>query len=161
MRIIILFVLGCFMSVVFAAHLPNQNTSKNNAYTRLNQMFTQMVEKKDLSKIPVFYAKDFVMISNGVKIPYKQYYQDHVKPYHSQDTFSVSYDKQAVFWYKNKVAARVFITIKEPNQSAKRLELVLIAILNKHNKFEKMWVLNHPNSYHVMPIHRPISKVQS
>lgn len=154
MRLLVFILSLGFFGFAFASSTPKES----QAVLTLKKMFSQMVEKKDLTKIPVFYAKNFVMMSNGVSIPYKQYYQDHIKPYQSADTFKVSYDHKSLFGVGNRVAARVVVTITKPNKTASKVVLMLIGVYNKKYQFTKMWVMNRPNTHHVLPANLEIKQ---
>lgn len=119
--------------------------AQSDNLTLLKQMFQQMVVKKDIKLAPKFYAKDFVLHTNGIKMSYKQFYNDHAKIYKTPIQYKIRYDRQTLVESGNKIAGRVFISVKaKPKAKWKKIEVILVAVYH-HGKIAKLWELTYPN----------------
>lgn len=111
---------------------------------RVKKMFAEMVEKKQLSEIPVYYHRDMILHSNGGQMDYQEFYDIHKQVYGTDITYKIKYDEETFVEEKDKLAARVFITTETPDEGSKELEVVLI-ILFKEDKIYRLWELTYPD----------------
>jgi hypothetical protein len=110
----------------------------------LKQMFDHMVVTKDPEAITRFYAPTFVMDSNGVRQSYDAFAKSHEDMYASDITYSVEYDEDAWVESPDRVAGRVWITTKLPDEPATRIEVVLIAVF-EDGRITRVWETTWPN----------------
>lgn len=68
----------------------------------------------------------------------------HSEVYKTPIQYKVRYDEQSFVEQGNKVAGRLFITTKKPNESAHEIEVILIAEY-KDNKLYRLWELTYPD----------------
>lgn len=110
----------------------------------LKSMFHDMVIEKNISKMPQYYTKDFVLYSNGKSMSYQDFYQGHKKVYLTPIQYSFQYDDSAIVQSHDKLAARVFITTKMPGSAATKIEVILIAVYHG-DKIYRLWELTYPD----------------
>ncbi len=110
----------------------------------LKSMFHDMVIEKNISKMPQYYTKDFVLYSNGKSMSYQDFYQGHQKVYQTPIQYSFQYDDGAMLQSRDKLAARVFITTKVPGNDATKIEVILIAQY-RGDKICRLWELTYPD----------------
>lgn len=107
-------------------------------------MFSQMVIRKDAALISTYYHKDFLLITNGQEINYSTFYQDHVSYYATEITYQVRYDEETLLEQGDRVAGRIWITVKKPAETEKEIEVLLIAKY-KEDKLYRLWELTYPD----------------
>ena len=110
----------------------------------LKEMFEERTIKKDASKIPVYYAEDFQLFTNGQVQGYQQFLEDHEKYYASQIQYEIEYDEETLVEDDDGVAARCWITTSRPNEEPTRLEVLLIGKY-RDGKITHIWELVWPN----------------
>ncbi len=130
-----------FLLLMNFVHPEPKNVSKIDL---LKEMFQKMVVNKDASLIPYYYAKDLILYSNGNKENYAEFYDSHKKYYQTPIQYQIKFDDNATIENNNKVAARIFITTKLPNQPPQLIEVLLIAEY-KDNKISKAWEVTDPD----------------
>jgi hypothetical protein len=110
----------------------------------LKDMFDRMVLKKDASLIPFFYHEDFILYANGEEMGYESYLKLHQEVYATPIQYQIAYDQETLVEQGNKVAGRVWITITQPEQQPKKIEVILIASF-KEGKIHRLWELTSPD----------------
>jgi hypothetical protein len=111
---------------------------------QLKEMFSEMVIKKQTSKIPRYYHQDFLLYTNGTSMDYAEFLRSHQEYYATPIQYQVEYDEETFLEHGDKIAGRVWITIKKPNESPKKIEVVLIAQYKDH-KLYRLWELTYPD----------------
>jgi hypothetical protein len=137
-----LFFWGCFFATdafsdVFAK-------GKYVHIEQLKDMFEDMVVKKDISKVPMYYHRDFLLYTNGQEINYKEFLESHAKYYATPIKYEIEYDEDTFLEQGEKLAGRIWITTSRPNESPKKIEVILIAEF-KDNKIYRLWELTYPD----------------
>ena len=110
----------------------------------IKEMFSQMVLKKDVSLIPKYYHQDFILYTNEEKMDYAFFFKMHESIYNTAIQYQVEYDDETLLEQDNKVAGRVWITVTKPNESPKKMEIILIAKY-KEDKIYRLWELTYPD----------------
>lgn len=93
----------------------------------LKEMFHEMVVKKDISQVPRYYHPEFVLESNGQRQGYDAFLAGHQRVYATAITYALRYDESSWVESGDKLACRVWITTRRPDQDAVEIEVVLIA----------------------------------
>ena len=110
----------------------------------LKEMFTKVTIEKNSEAIPTYYDKNFECLSNGKKMNFKDFLKMHQEIYKTPIQYSIRYDELTLLEQGNKVAGRIFITTKQPNEEAREIEVILIAEY-KGNKLYRVWELTYPD----------------
>ncbi len=110
----------------------------------LKEMFTEMVEKKDVSLVSKYYHLDFKMYANGTHQNYDELYESHEKIYKTDIQYKVRYDNETFLEDAEKCSGRIFITLSWPGKDSIELELVLIAAF-KNNTIYRIWETCYPD----------------
>jgi len=110
----------------------------------LKSMFSEMVEKKDVSKAADFYHPDFVMEANGMTQDYAEFTSSHAMIYGTAIQYAVRIDEKTVVESEEKIAARVYITTTMPDEEPKEIEVILIAEM-KDGLIQRLWELAWPD----------------
>ena len=111
---------------------------------KLKEMFAVMVIRKDASTIPFYYHPDFLLYTNGQITNYADFLKSHQQYYATPIQYEVTYDEETLLEQGDKIAARVWITTSRPNESAKKIEVMLIAQY-KEDKIHRLWELTYPD----------------
>jgi hypothetical protein len=93
----------------------------------MKEMFSEMVEKKDILLIKHYYHPDFVLETNGQRQDYAGFLAGHQRVYETAISYAVRYDDASWVECAEKVAARLWITTQRPQERAVEIEVVLIA----------------------------------
>lgn len=117
---------------------------KRDKIRLLQEMFQEMVIKKDASKIPDYYSKEFLMDSNGVTIDYDFLLESHRAIYTTSIEYLIEYQEDTFLQQDDRVAGRMFITTKRPNEAPKRIEVILI-VQYLDDKIYRIWELTYPD----------------
>lgn len=110
----------------------------------IKEMFSEMVLKKDPSKIPNYYHPDFLLYTNESTMDYKTFIDSHEQYYKTPIQYKIEYDDETFFEQKDKVAGRMWITTQRPNEPATKIEVILIAQY-KDDKIYRLWELTYPD----------------
>jgi hypothetical protein len=110
----------------------------------LKEMFTEMVLKKQASQILHYYHPEFVLYTNGTTMDYAEYLRSHEEYYATPIQYQIEYDEETLLESQDRVAGRVWITVKKPDQAARKIEVVLIAQY-KDRKLYRLWELTYPD----------------
>ncbi|MBL0941316.1 MAG: nuclear transport factor 2 family protein [Alphaproteobacteria bacterium] len=111
---------------------------------KLKEMFEEMVVKKNVSLIPFYYHKDFVLYANDQTMIYETYLKFHQEIYETPITYEVAYDEETFLEQDEKIAGRVWIKTRLPHESSKTIEVILIARF-KDGKIYRLWELTYPD----------------
>lgn len=110
----------------------------------LKEMFAEVALAKNDKAIPKYYDKDFELYSNGKMIRLNEYLHLHESIYKTPIQYKIRYDDTTLVEQGNRVAARLFITTKNPNENAHEIEVILIAEYKK-DKLYRLWELTYPD----------------
>lgn len=111
---------------------------------KLKEMFSEMVLKKDTSKIPVYYDEDFLLYTNGQITDYAEYLRSHEEYYSSPKQYAIEYDEETFVESNERVAGRVWISVSVPGEKPKKIEVMLI-VHYKNGKIYRLWELTYPD----------------
>jgi hypothetical protein len=110
----------------------------------LKEMFNKVTIEKNAQVISRYYDKNFESISNGKKMGFQDFLKIHQEIYKTPIQYSIRYDEATLLENGNKVAGRLYITTKRPNEEAREIEVMLIAEY-KNNKLYRLWELTYPD----------------
>ena len=110
----------------------------------LERMFTEMVLAKDATKTATYYDREFILYSNGKEMGYDEYHSFHEKVYPTPIQYSVRYDDDTFVESGDRLAGRVFITTKMPDEAPKEIEVMLVAKY-RDGKLLRLWELTWPD----------------
>ena len=110
----------------------------------LQEMFREMVIKKDASLISHYYHPDFLLETNGQKQDYTAFAEGHRKVYATDIVYEVRYDDDAWVETGDRIAARVWIKTERSNEPAVEFEVVLIGTY-VNQKIYRVWELTWPD----------------
>lgn len=110
----------------------------------LKEMFDKVAVKKNARAIPLYYDKDFELYSNGNKMDFDAFLKMHHDIYKTSIQYKIRYDEETFVEQGNKVAGRLFITTKKPNELSREIEVILIAEY-KGTKLYRLWELTYPD----------------
>lgn len=110
----------------------------------LQEMFQKVTVEKNANLISTYYHPDFKLYSNGKEMSYVDFLKSHQEIYKTPIVYQMRYDENTWVEQGDKVAVRLFITTKMPNQAAREIEVVLIATY-KDNKLYRLWELTYPD----------------
>src|SRR5262245_15969701 len=113
-------------------------------FVRLQEMFTEMVMKKDGSLITEFYDPEFDLISNGIVQDYEEFVRFHHEAFASDISYEIRYDEDATVESEDRLGFRVFITLSWPDRPAREVEVIGIAIY-REGRMRKLWELTFPD----------------
>lgn len=128
--------------ILFAAQIAIADQPSNVAL--LKEMFEKVTIQKSDKAISLYYDKHFELYSNGKKMSYEEFLQMHHDVFKTSIQYKVRYDEDTFVEQGNKVAGRLFITTKKPNESAREIEVILIAEY-KESKLLRLWELTYPD----------------
>lgn len=111
---------------------------------KLKEMFAEMVLKKDASVIPVYYHPDFLLYTNEQSIDYQAFLESHETYYKTEIQYRIEYDEETFLEQGEKLAGRVWITTRRPNEPSRKIEVILIATY-KEGKLYRLWELTYPD----------------
>lgn len=134
--LLILFLFFSFTPPAIAKSSPN--------ITILKEMFDKVTVEKNDRAIPLYYDKDFEMYSNGIKMDFDEFLKMHRDIYKTSIQYKIRYDEKTFIEQGNKVAMRLFITTKNPNDMAREIEVILIGQY-KNSKLYRVWELTYPD----------------
>lgn len=119
-------------------------TQKTHYIPLLKEMFTKVTQEKNDKAIPLYYDKDFLLYTNGNTETYEQFLKQHQAIYKTPVKYQIRYDEDTLVEQGNRVAARVLITTQQPKETARVIEVLLIAEF-KGNKIYRLWELTSPD----------------
>lgn len=110
----------------------------------LEEMFQQMVIRKNAELIPHYYHPDFVLDTNGQQQGYEEFAAGHRSVYATDIAYSVRYDDATWVESSDRVAVRMWIWTERPGEARVEFEIVLIASL-LDGKIHRLWELTWPD----------------
>ncbi|MDF1795373.1 MAG: hypothetical protein P1U63_02420 [Coxiellaceae bacterium] len=135
--------LSLCISLLCLINLSAQAQPNRDLTHQIKQMFTTMVVKKNILSMPQFYARSFILHSNGNDMSYNKFYQIHKKVYSTNIQYKIKYDNKTWVEHGNKIAGRLYITTITPKEKTD-IEVIFIAQYNK-NKISELWEVTYPN----------------
>lgn len=132
--------------ILFTFLLINQAYSAQSSHyiSLLKEMFTKVTIEKNDKAIPTYYHKDFELLSNGKIMKFAEFLNFHKTVYKTPIQYEIRYDENTLLEQGNKVAGRLFITTKKPNELSREIEVILVAEY-KDNKLYRLWELTYPD----------------
>lgn len=110
----------------------------------IREMFDRMVVAKNHELIAHYYHPDFIMTSNGQQQDYAAFAASHERIYTTAISYAFRYDEQAWVQSDDRVAGRVWVTTKRPEEEATTMELILIATF-LDGRIHRLWELTWPD----------------
>jgi len=136
----------CFfiLLAVLCVGCDSKITLNRNHLNLFKEMFQEVTVKKQADKIPDYYHKDFILISNGKEMNYEEFLSFHQNISETPIQYTVEYDEPTFVEEDNKVSGRMWITVQLPDEDPKEIEVILIAQY-KGDKLYRLWELTHPD----------------
>lgn len=103
-----------------------------------------MVVKKNAALIERYYHTDFLLFTNGKTMDFDEFLKTHQEIYATPIQYEIVYDEKAWVEQKERLAGRVFITIKRPEEPPREIEVILI-VAYKEGKIFRLWELTYPD----------------
>ena len=120
-------------------------TSPDNKYSSLlEEMFQEVVIKKQAKLQKKYYHPEFKLYANGLIQEYKEYVKLHEDIYKTDIQYKVDIQKETVIDGPSGVSMRVFITLFKANEQPREIEVILIATF-KDNLIYRIWELTYPD----------------
>ncbi|MGC4935757.1 nuclear transport factor 2 family protein [Gordonia sp. DT30] len=108
------------------------------------EMFTRMVEAKDLSLVETYYDPDFELHTNGQVQDYQAFHDGHARVYPTAISYSVRYDDEAWVEGDGRLGGRVWITTERPGEPASEIEVIFLATF-RDGRIHRLWELTWPD----------------
>ncbi|WP_219908309.1 hypothetical protein [Paraburkholderia sp. BL18I3N2] len=96
--------------------------------------------KQDASLIAHYHHPDFILETNGQKQDYDASAEGHRKVYAAEDTNEIRYDDGTWAESPERIATRVWIKTRRPNEAPPEFEVALIASY-VDRKIHRVWEL--------------------
>ncbi len=110
----------------------------------LKEMFETVVLKKNASLIPKYYHEEFLLYTNGQEMNYISFLESHYSYFKTPISYEIDFDENTILEQNERLACRVWITTKMPEEAAKKIEVILIAEY-KDDKLYRLWELTYPD----------------
>jgi hypothetical protein len=110
----------------------------------MTEMFSQMVEAKDITKVETYYDPDFLLYTNGQTQDYAAFHAGHARVYPTPISYSVEYDDEAWVEAGDRLGGRMWITTKRPEEEATQIEVIFLAIY-RGRRIHRLWELTWPD----------------
>ena len=110
----------------------------------MQEMFTAMVEAKDITRAPAYYDPGFRLYTNGQVQDYEAFHAGHARVYPTEISYRVEYDDEAWVETPDRLAGRMWITTKRPGEDATRIEVIFVA-LYRERRIHRLWELTWPD----------------
>ena len=120
------------------------NSPDNKYSLLLEEMFQEVVIKKQAKLQKKYYHPEFKLYANGLIQEYEEYVKLHEDIYKTDIQYKVDIQKETVIDGPNGVSMRVFITTSKPGEQPKEIEVILIATF-KDNLIYRLWELTYPD----------------
>ena len=98
---------------------------------RMREMFTRMVEAKDVTLVDAYYDPAFVLTTNGQSQDLAAFRAGHERVYPTAISYEVQYDEDAWVESADRLAGRLWITIRRPGEAAQAIEVVFVAVFRE------------------------------
>lgn len=134
----------CLLNLFLFFGFAQTTIAGQSHITILKEMFNKVTVEKNNQAIPLYYDKDFELYSNGKKMDFDAFLKMHRDIYKTSIQYKVRYDEKTFVEQGDKVAGRLFITIKKPDELAREIEVILVAEY-KGNKLYRLWELTYPD----------------
>jgi hypothetical protein len=102
----------------------------------MQEMFSQLAEAKDISKVEKYYDPDFLLYTNGQVQDYAAFHAGHARVYPT--------DNQAWVEAGDRLGGRMWITTKRPGEDAARIEVIFLAAY-RQGRIHRLWGLTWPD----------------
>jgi hypothetical protein len=110
----------------------------------MQEMFSQMAEAKDISKVEKYYDPGFLLYTNGQVQDYAAFHAGHARVYPTGISYAVEYDNQAWVEAGDPLGGRMWITTKRPGEDATRIEVIFLAAY-RQGRIHRLWELTWPD----------------
>jgi hypothetical protein len=110
----------------------------------MQEMFSQMVEAKDISKAETYYDPEFLLYTNGQVQDYPAFYAGHARVYPTGISYAVEYDDEAWAEGGDRLGGRMWITTKRPGEEATRIEIIFLVVFRR-GRIYRLWELTWPD----------------
>jgi hypothetical protein len=110
----------------------------------MQEMFTQMVEAKDITRAGKYYDPGFLLDTNGQAQDYAAFCAGHARVYPTQISYAVEYDDEAWVETGDRLGGRMWITTKRPGEDATRIEVIFLATY-RQDRIHRLWELTWPD----------------
>jgi hypothetical protein len=110
----------------------------------MQEMFSQMVEAKDITQVEKYYEPDFLLYTNGQVQDYESFHAGHARVYPTEISYAVEYDNDAWVEAGDRLGGRMWITTKRPAEAATRIEVIFLAVY-RQRRIHRLWELTWPD----------------
>jgi hypothetical protein len=110
----------------------------------MQEMFSQMVEAKDISQAGKYYDPGFLLHTNGQVQDYAAFCAGHARVYPTEISYVAEYDDEAWVEAGDRLGGRMWITTKRPGQDATRIEVIFLATY-RQDRIHRLWELTWPD----------------
>jgi hypothetical protein len=110
----------------------------------MQEMFSQMVEAKDITQVEKYYEPDFLLYTNGQVQDYASFHAGHARVYPTEISYAVEYDNDAWVEAGDRLGGRMWITTKRPAEAAARIEVIFLAVY-RQRRIRRLWELTWPD----------------
>lgn len=113
---------------------------------QLQNMFSDMVIKKNISQMPRYYTKDFILYSNEHQMAYQVFYKFHASQYKQAIHYRVKYHTKTIVRdpRAHRLAERLSISYRMGRGSWHKLQVACIVQFKQH-KIQRMWETTYPD----------------
>ncbi len=116
----------------------------NTLIKLLKDMFEDVTLNKRADQVPLYYHPDLMLYTNGIVMDYNEFLESHIKTCATPIQFEISYDEETLLEQGNRLAGRMWITTKMPDEMPHEIELILVANY-KDGKIHRLWELTYPD----------------
>jgi hypothetical protein len=110
----------------------------------MQEMFSQMVEAKDITQVEKYYDRDFLLYTNGQVQDYDAFHAGHARVYPTEISYAVEYDDEAWVEAGDRLGGRMWITTQRPAEAPVRIEVVFLAAY-RDRRICRLWELTWPD----------------
>jgi hypothetical protein len=110
----------------------------------MQEMFTRMVEAKDITQVEKYYDPGLLLYTNGQVQDYEAFHAGHARVYPTEISYAVEYDDEAWVESGDRLGGRMWITTKRPGENATRIEVIFLGIYRDGRIF-RLWELTWPD----------------
>jgi hypothetical protein len=110
----------------------------------MQEMFSQMVEVKDITKVETYYDPGLLLYTNGQVQDYEAFHDGHARVYPTEISYAIEYDDEAWVESGDRLGGRMWITTQRPGEAATRIEVIFLAIYRDRRIF-RLWELTWPD----------------
>jgi hypothetical protein len=110
----------------------------------MQEIFSEMVEAKDISQAGKYYDPGFLLYTNGQVQDYAAFCAGHARVYPTEISYAVEYDDEAWVEAGDRLGGRMWITTKRPGEDATRIEVIFLATY-RQDRIHRLWELTWPD----------------